>query len=135
MKKSQLKRSSYLQPGTGKLRGQTGLKKSVYKLKKRQKTEEEKEIEQMARDADRRFYKEIWDSRPHYCQECGKYLGEEVNKACIDHLAEKSRWPVYRYNEENIWLVCLDHHAQKTAGFPAINHKKAIEEFKLKYDI
>ena len=86
----------------------------------------------MTREADGRFYREIWDKRDHKCQECGKWLGNEPNKACIDHLLEKSKYSVFRYREENIWLVCIDHHMAKTNGFPGPKHKQAIIDAKLK---
>lgn len=64
-----------------------------------------------------RFFLQIWGSRPHKCEGCGKWLGEEPRSYMFDHLLEKSKYPDLKFEEENIMLVCLECHDNKTRGF------------------
>lgn len=83
------------------------------------------------------FYMEVWNETPNKrCRSCGAYLSLQdgyPSTGYFDHLLEKSTYPQFAYNKENIYLCCLNCHANKTNGFPSESHKKAIEEFKEKY--
>lgn len=82
-----------------------------------------------------RFFKDIWDKiRPEYrlCQECGKHLGVEPRTYFFDHLLEKSRYPEYMFDEENIFMCCFECHNKKTNGHPGPKHEQAILNFKRK---
>jgi 5-methylcytosine-specific restriction endonuclease McrA len=76
----------------------------------------------------------IWKKRPHECESCGRFLGNEALSSYFDHLLEKSTYPELRYKEENIFLVCVECHDKKTRGFPTDKHKEAIVNFKTKYN-
>lgn len=104
-------------------------------IKRKPKSEEIKEIERMTRDVDHRFYTEIWNSRKHNCEQCDRYLGEECKTIYCDHIIEKSKYPVYRYREENIALVCGDCHSLKTNGVLSEWYKNRIKETKEKLGI
>lgn len=73
------------------------------------------------------FFEAHWKSKPHKCECCGKYLGSENKTIFHDHLLEKSKYPEYKYEMSNMYLVCLQCHDEKSRGFPKPNHKKAIE--------
>lgn len=75
------------------------------------------------------FYK-FWNSRVHICESCGDYLGNELRSYHVDHLLEKSKYPEYKTEPLNFYLVCLTCHNSKTNGSPTKNHREAIEKAK-----
>jgi hypothetical protein len=86
-------------------------------LRKRKKSQEE--INRIKQDIDKRnaFFLKIWQTRPHYCINCKKWLGNEPFSYMFDHLLEKSKYPDLKYEEINICLLCLECHDNKTRGF------------------
>ena len=62
----------------------------------------------------RQFFLSIWNKRPHRCENCDTYLGNEPLSYMFDHVLEKSKYPDLRYKEENICMLCLDCHSDKT---------------------
>lgn len=79
----------------------------------------------------------IWESRPHYCEECGIFL-TEPRRHNFAHILPKSHYPAFRHNPENIVLLCLEHHTQLDAGkkynlriWPQL--EVTIQTLKLKY--
>lgn len=126
LKKTPLKKKNSLRPGSG-------LKKSG-KIKPKKKTEEEKKDQQAQFERDVLFYvTEIWDKRPHYCECCNKWLGNEPNLCFFDHLLPKSKYDFLRYEPDNIMLVCQTHHSSKEAGFPHPKHQEAINKAKERF--
>lgn len=83
---------------------------------------------------DKVFYQRVWDKRPHVCQVCGKHLGSEMSTFFMDHGLEKAVYPDLRHEEENIILVCIEHHGIKTNGFPHPIHKELIEKIKIRFN-
>ena len=63
------------------------------------------------------FFLSIWKKRPHKCENCNKYLGNEPLSYMFDHLLEKSKYPELELEEDNIMIVCLECHDNKTRGF------------------
>jgi hypothetical protein len=61
-------------------------------------------------DLDTKFYEEIWSERPHYCEECDKYLGEKWERYMFSHILSKGSQPRLRHNKDNVNLLCLEHH-------------------------
>lgn len=55
---------------------------------------------------------EIWIDRPHYCQHCGHYLGEQPKAHFFHHIKSKGAHPALRLEPENIELVCMDCHPE-----------------------
>ena len=62
----------------------------------------------------RQFFLSIWNKRPHRCENCDTYLGNEPLSYMFDHVLEKSKYPDLRYEKENICMLCLDCHSDKT---------------------
>ena len=62
----------------------------------------------------RNFFLSIWKKRPHRCENCDAHLGSEPLSYMFDHVLEKSKYPDLRYEEENICMLCLDCHSDKT---------------------
>lgn len=65
------------------------------------------------------FYEKIWKKRLHYCENCGKYLGDtfrDIKGNIIvyryAHIIPKSVYPYLRHYEYNILLLCLNCHTQ-----------------------
>lgn len=91
-------------------------KQKIKNLEKKELTKQQNE-----------FFLSIWNKSPHYCKACGVYLGEECKTIFMDHLLEKSKYPEYRFTEENIFICCFDDHTRKTNGFPHPKHRYAID--------
>jgi len=96
-------------------------------LKKKPPTAEKIEADKERRDKDLEFYNKIWQSRPHRCVVCNANLGSEMKTAYMDHLVEKSKHPEFRYETDNIAIVCINCHGCKTNGFPKPKHQELIE--------
>ena len=62
----------------------------------------------------REFFLDIWSKKPHRCENCDTYLGNEPFSYMFDHILEKSKYPDLKYEEENICILCLDCHGDKT---------------------
>lgn len=104
-------------------------------IRKKKKSKEEIEENRKEIEKQNEFFLEIWKERKHNCIGCYKWLGFEPKTYMFDHLLEKSKYPEFKYDRNNIVFVCLDCHACKTQGFPKENHKKEIELIKTKYNI
>jgi hypothetical protein len=104
-----LKRSGTLSRGSGKLSGGGP-------IRKKPRSEEQKEIDRMTRDADRRFCEQLWKDRKPYSEVSGTYIGPEPNWACVHHLLPKSKYPVYRYEDWNVILLTIQEHADTENG-------------------
>ena len=66
--------------------------------------------------ADREMYQRIWDSRPRVCEECGIQLGSEPRPHFFSHILTKAAHPKLRHVDQNIQLLCLEHHNQWEFG-------------------
>ena len=62
----------------------------------------------------REMFLNIWKKRTHRCENCDVHLGSEPLSYMFDHVLEKSKYPDLRYEEENICMLCLDCHSDKT---------------------
>jgi len=81
----------------------------------------------------RDFFLSIWKRRLHNCENCGKWLGNEPLSYMFDHLLEKSKYPELKYEKENIMLVCLECHDNKTRGNLTNLFKEKIKIIKDKF--
>ena len=70
---------------------------------------------------DTQFYEQIWNERPHRCEECGTSLGNVWQRIYFSHILTKGSQPTLRHNKENINLLCAKHHIQWETG-----HKQAM---------
>lgn len=53
----------------------------------------------------------VWETRPHSCEVCGYYLGEEARVHYFDHIKKRSQGG--DNSPENIMLVCNICHSAK----------------------
>lgn len=79
------------------------------------------------------FFYYLWHTREMKCSCCGRKAYGDPVSTWFDHLLEKSKYPEIKYLEDNIYVVCPDHHSLKTNGFPLDPHREAIKEFETKY--
>lgn len=136
LKKTPLKRKTYLQKAMTEVGKRVGLKSRAYKqLRAKIKSADEKK--QQAEDIAKMWglFIEIWNERPHYSEVSGAWLGNEPKSWMFDHLLEKSRYPEIKYEKWNICLVTFDEHSMKTNGFPLPKHTELIEQTKIKYQV
>lgn len=54
--------------------------------------------------------KEIWEERPHVCEECGDNLPKIPVKSYFSHLLSKGAHPELRHDKDNIVLHCKPCH-------------------------
>jgi hypothetical protein len=79
----------------------------------------------------RDFFVDVWQKRKkHECENCGKWLGKEPLSYMFDHVLEKSKHPDLKFEENNIMLLCLECHDNKTRGILTEKIKEKIEKVK-----
>jgi 5-methylcytosine-specific restriction endonuclease McrA len=76
-------------------------KASYAKITERQKDKQSR---------DKELNSEIWASRPHVCDNCGKNLPATPIKSFFSHLLTKGAHPELRFDPENIVLSCVPCH-------------------------
>lgn len=81
------------------------------------------------------FFMAIWAKRAHVCQHCGKKLGNEARTYMFDHLLEKQKYKNLEFEEENIWLVCLECHDEKTRGIISEKYREKINFVTTKFNV
>ena len=59
---------------------------------------------------DRKFFKQIWNERPHYSEISGKHLGEEYNPVFFSHILSKGAYTALRHEKGNILLMNFNEH-------------------------
>ena len=89
----------------------------------------------MHKHARNMFFNRIWTEREHFCQHCGQYLGNEPKSYMFDHLLEKQKYKDLEFEEENIWLVCLKCHDEKTRGKISEKYREKINFVITKFNV
>ena len=96
-----------------------------------------KVVEEVYNEVEKRnnFFMAIWRIRPHVCQHCGRPLSREPRSYMFDHLLEKNKYPDLEYEPENIWLVCLECHDNKTRGNVSEKYQEKINFVTTKFNV
>lgn len=82
------------------------------------------------------FFLGIWNKlKEKKCWSCGAWLGREPSTAYFDHILDKDKYPELKYDEDNIFICCLECHDAKGRGFPKPKHKEVIEQAKIRFKI
>lgn len=89
-----------------------------------------KELKKELVQNDMSFYLKIWLARPHVCTFCKCDLGVKPKTYYFDHILEKQAFPGLRHDEENIQLLCLECHSNKTNGIVPAWFKTEKEKLK-----
>lgn len=93
-----------------------------YWTKVRKKSAEKKAMKiKPISDRDEKFYAYIWKHHEHFCKECGKEL-TEFKRWYIHHLLPKARFPYFRWDENNVVVVCYHHHneCESATSYPKL---------------
>ena len=91
-------------------------KAAIYKERQKGKPLlSEKAVKQIRKDE--QTYAQVWDSKPHFCEECTKFLGDYTAKEAIklhreyfSHILKKSLYGKIRNDIRNFNLLCFDCH-------------------------
>ena len=86
---------------------------------------------------DNAFYEEVWNSKPHCCEECHKSL-PVFNKSYISHIISKGSNVAFRHDKRNINILCFSCHQQWEFGDKRSmriysKNSKIIEDLNLEY--
>lgn len=89
--------------------------------------------------ANERFFRWIWDHKPHYCEECMKPLRTYSAVYC-SHILSRGAHPEMAHDPRNINILCFDHHNQWENGdrkrmriYPG--NQRVIKELEKDYNI
>jgi hypothetical protein len=52
----------------------------------------------------------------------------------FDHILEKNKYPALKLEEDNIMMLCLDCHDNKTRGFLSEKMLQRLDEVKKRFD-
>lgn len=66
-------------------------------------------FQNQSKQNDLRFYKWVWDIKPHWCENCGKPL-QEFSPAFISHIKTRGAHTELRYDPMNTNTLCFDCH-------------------------
>lgn len=61
--------------------------------------------------ANERFFRYMWDVKPHYCEECLKPL-KGYSAVYISHICTRGAFPMLAHDPRNINILCFEHHNQ-----------------------
>lgn len=61
------------------------------------------------RAADARFFRWIWEHKPHICEECGKPL-TFYSATYISHILSRGAYPEMANDPRNVNILCAEHH-------------------------
>lgn len=62
------------------------------------------------------FARNVWDERPHICEECGRYLGDEFDGMQISHILPGSVCKAAYHDPENVNILCRPCHREWENG-------------------
>lgn len=83
----------------------------------------------------RELFLQIWNERPRYSEVSGEWLGNAPLTWMFDHLLEKSKYPQFRLEKNNIALVTFEEHEAKTNGHPLPKHQELIDNAKKLFNV
>lgn len=112
--------------------------RSAYKSLKKQSNKHVEGKEQRIEDGIKmmKLFDLHWNTHPdRKCEACGVQLCGDNLTLYHDHLVPKSKFEVFKFDIDCLFLCCGTCHTMKESGFPLNPHKKAIEEFKLKHNL
>jgi 5-methylcytosine-specific restriction endonuclease McrA len=130
-------------------RGKTTLKKSGTlkrsNLKAKPKSAEEKQ--QQVEDIERmhKLFEEHWQLKKQknlitglnywQCENCFTGIWGENKTLYHHHVLPKAKYPQYKYDIQNLVLLCQDCHSKTENGYPGEEVRKRTEQVKQKYGL
>lgn len=88
--------------------------------------------------ANQRFFKWVWEHKPHYCEECLRPLNKFAAIYC-SHILTRGAHPEMAHDARNINILCPEHHCtwESATTRKAMRifekNKKTIERLKFEY--
>lgn len=65
---------------------------------------------------EKEMFLQIWECRPHFCVNCGKFLGNEPKAFFFSHRQSKGANPSKKLDKLNIDLLCWECHQARDFG-------------------
>lgn len=65
--------------------------------------------------ANERFYRYMWENKPHYCEECMKPL-KNYWSGWVSHILSRGGFPEMAHDTRNANILCEKHHSQWETG-------------------
>lgn len=62
-----------------------------------------------------RFYRFMWENKPHYCEECMRPL-DEYSAVYVSHILTRGANPDMAHDARNINILCFKHHSMWENG-------------------
>lgn len=62
-----------------------------------------------------KFYRWVWDHKPHICEECMKPLNG-YSATYVSHILSRGAYPEMAHDPRNCNVLCFHHHAQWENG-------------------
>lgn len=124
LKKSPLQRKTSLKSNSTLERG--------CKLKKKSKTQEQRDVERAQQDAMWEVFELHWHSKPHICENCQQPIWGENKSLYHHHCWPKHSNPQYRYVIEGLMLLCWQCHANIEGGNINKETQEKIDKIKKK---
>lgn len=82
-------------------------------------------MKRRTRTGEAKMFFDIWNERPHVCNNCGTHLGHDARTFHFSHIKPKSTYPELRLDKNNIQLLCYDcHYAYDFRGTEAFEKRK-----------
>lgn len=89
---------------------------------------------QKVANEDSKFFREIWNERPHYSEVSGEWLGDDYNPVFFSHVLSKAAFPRARHWKDNIMLKTFNEHQDWEFGDRSTNEfKKKFGRVMVKY--
>ena len=108
----------------------TPLKRSPLK-RQSEKNKEKKKKDKETTIKLHRWFIELWKKlNPKVCWQCGAPL-ITFSTGYFDHLLEKGKYPQFEFEEDNIFVCCLDCHSNTGNARPGHLHAAAIQRASL----
>ena len=60
-------------------------------------------------EANQKFYKWVWENKPHYCEECLHPLFE-YSATFVSHILPRGGHPEMAHDPRNVNILCAEHH-------------------------
>lgn len=85
-----------------------------------------------------KFYRWVWEHKPHYCEECMKPL-RGYSAVYVSHILTRGANPEIAHDPRNVNILCFKHHAEWENGNRAgmriyARNQITIDELKKEYN-
>ena len=60
-------------------------------------------------EANQKFYKWVWENKPHYCEECLHPL-YDYSATFVSHILPRGGHPEMAHDPRNVNILCKEHH-------------------------